>query len=49
MHTKLKELQKLTQQIESQWRILVVQENSSKRNLWKRKAGAYTRPLFSST
>lgn len=37
MHAKLRELQKVTQQIESQWRILVVQENSSKRDLWKRK------------
>lgn len=37
MHTKLRELSKVTQQIESQWRILVVQENSSKRDLWKRK------------
>ena len=37
MHAKLRELQKVTQQIESQWRILVVQENSSKRDVWKRK------------
>ena len=37
MHAKLRELQKVTQQIESKWRILVVQENSSKRDLWKRK------------
>jgi len=37
MHSKLRELSKLTQQIESQWRILVVQENASKRDLWKRK------------
>ena len=36
-HTKLRELSKVTQQIESQWRILVVQENASKRDLWKRK------------
>ena len=37
MHAKLRELSKVTQQIESQWRILVVQENASKRDLWKRK------------
>ena len=37
MHAKLRELQKISHQIESQWRILVVQENSSKRDLWKRK------------
>ena len=37
MHSKLRELQKVSQQIESQWRILVVQENSSKRDIWKRK------------
>ena len=37
MHAKLRELSKVTQQIESQWRILVVQENVSKRDLWKRK------------
>jgi hypothetical protein len=37
MHSKLRELSKVTQQIESQWRILVVQENASKRDLWKRK------------
>ena len=33
MHAELRELQKVTQQIESQWRILVVQENSSKRDV----------------
>ena len=37
MHAKLRELSTVTQQIESQWRILVVQENASKRDLWKRK------------
>ena len=37
MHTKLHELTKITQQVESQWRVLVVQENTSKRDIWKRK------------
>ena len=37
MHAKLHELTKITQQVESQWRVLVVQENTSKRDIWKRK------------
>ncbi|EEH56693.1 uncharacterized protein MICPUCDRAFT_58939 [Micromonas pusilla CCMP1545] len=37
MHNKLRDLQKVTQQIESGWRILVVQENGAKRDIWKRK------------
>ena len=37
MHAKLRELSKITQQVESQWRVLVVQENTSKRDIWKRK------------
>mmetsp|Transcript_29818 Transcript_29818/g.73923 ORF Transcript_29818/g.73923 Transcript_29818/m.73923 type:complete len:116 (-) Transcript_29818:806-1153(-) len=37
MHSKLRELQKVSQQMESRWRFLVVQENASKRDLWKRK------------
>ena len=35
--TKLAELQKISNQMEKQWRILVVQENASKRDMWKRK------------
>merc|ERR1712216_293060 len=34
MHAKLRELSKITQQVESQWRVLVVQENTSKRDIW---------------
>ena len=37
MHNKLRDLQKVTQQIESGWRRLVVQENGAKRDIWKRK------------
>ena len=37
MHNKLRDLQKVTQQIESGWRILVVQENGAKMDIWKRK------------
>ncbi|MDB9925333.1 hypothetical protein OAD67_03620, partial [bacterium] len=37
MHAKLRELTKITQQVESQWRVLVVQETTGKRDIWKRK------------
>ena len=37
MHAKLRELMTITQQVESQWRVLVVKETSGKRDIWKRK------------
>eukprot|EP00241_Pyramimonas_parkeae_P011743 CAMPEP_0114260674 /NCGR_PEP_ID=MMETSP0058-20121206/20632_1 /TAXON_ID=36894 /ORGANISM="Pyramimonas parkeae, CCMP726" /LENGTH=216 /DNA_ID=CAMNT_0001375963 /DNA_START=9 /DNA_END=656 /DNA_ORIENTATION=- len=37
MRTKLSELQKISAEMERKWRVLVMQESSAKRDIWKRK------------